>query len=504
MLNREAGSERFRFFYKRIWPALLKLEDELKELYCADNGRPAESPVRLLGVSILQYMEKLPDRQAVEALTFDLRWKSAIGMDVDERGFHSTVLVRFRERLLKAGKEQIGFDAALEVLRSAGYLGKKTPQRLDSTHVLGLLAHMSRLECVRETMRLALEGLEQESRLVRPAGWALWWERYVESKPDYKEKETIFAEKLTQAGQDIKELLTWADELEDRLKKDEAVELLRRVFGENFTYEIDGKVEKQRAQPSGAVHNPHEPEAQWSAKQTSKPMEWIGYKAQIAETVEEMTRAKGEPTKAVITAIVTQEAIASDKSALPVVEEAWQAVGQEPPVKVYADAGYTSGAELARAEGEGRQLCGPVAPPPAKEGRYSSEDFTISIQTRTALCPAGEESTNCSRLENKETCDVAYRFEWKRKLCGGCEQSSKCFGKSQSHRTLVVGQHHELVQRRRQEQKTDEFKQGFSGTFAKPIPDVSRISISGLSLISISDPSPKSIPHPSPSLGQSA
>ena len=48
------------------------------------QGRPGESPVRLLGVSILQFMEKLPDRQAVEALTFDLRW----GMEADEGGFH--------------------------------------------------------------------------------------------------------------------------------------------------------------------------------------------------------------------------------------------------------------------------------------------------------------------------------------------------------------------------------------------------------------------------------
>lgn len=81
MLDREKGSERFRFFFQNVWPALLGLGPALNQMYCADNGRPAENPVRLLGVTILQYMEKLPDRRAVDAMTFDLRWKCALGME---------------------------------------------------------------------------------------------------------------------------------------------------------------------------------------------------------------------------------------------------------------------------------------------------------------------------------------------------------------------------------------------------------------------------------------
>ncbi len=74
---------------------------QLAALYCPDNGRPAEEPVPLLGVLILQYMERLPDRQAAEACTYDLRWKLARGMEADETAFHPMGLVYFRRQLLE-------------------------------------------------------------------------------------------------------------------------------------------------------------------------------------------------------------------------------------------------------------------------------------------------------------------------------------------------------------------------------------------------------------------
>lgn len=71
LLEQGSGSGRFRFFRDKVWPELGRMEPQLQAMYCADNGRPGESLVRLLGVSILQFMERVPDRQAVEALTFD-------------------------------------------------------------------------------------------------------------------------------------------------------------------------------------------------------------------------------------------------------------------------------------------------------------------------------------------------------------------------------------------------------------------------------------------------
>jgi len=473
LLVREKGGERFRFFHEKIWPELRRLEPELTSMYCVDNGRPGESPVRLLAVSILQFMEKLPDRQAVEAMVFDVRWKCALGMELEEGGFHPTVLVRFRERLLAHGMEGIGFETTLDILRKAGYLSKKTPRRLDSTHILGQVAELSRLECVRETMRLAMQALACEEAVERPEEWSLWWERYVESKPDYKAKTETLRLKMNQAGQDVYKVLSWAGDLPEKVRQSEAVELLGRVFDEHFEFTQDNGVVQRRTVPAGAVQNPHDPQAQWSCKNTTKQKKWVGYKAQIAETVEEQPREKGEPTKNVITAMVTQKATASDKAALPVVEQEWELAGEAKPDVLYADSGYSSGAELARARDEGRELKAPVQGPPTKAGRHSVEAFDVSVEKRRTVCPAGYESTNCSRLEEQKTGKVTYRFEWNRSLCQSCDQRDRCLGKGQSHRTLLVGEHHELVQSRRREQKTSTFakdmhpRNGIEGTISE-------------------------------------
>jgi transposase len=467
------GAERFVFFAERVWPELVQLRPQLETMYCQENGRPAEEPVRMAGVLILQFMERLPDRQAAEACTWDGRWKLALHMEVDEPGFHATTLVKYRERLLRHGLERAGFDGVLNAMRAAGYLPRKTRQRLDSSHVIGLVSDMSRLECVRETLRLALEALEPIEALARPPAWPQWWERYVESKLDYKTEAAKLRVKMDQAGKDAWNLLHWTQGQPEAEAAAEALALLQRVYAENFEETDGGGVAQRLAQPPKAVHNPHDPEAQWCKKGTIKGKEWVGYKVQVAETVEELPCAAKEPTRAVITAVVTQEATASDKAALAVVEQAWEATGQEKPAELYVDAGYTSGAELVRAEAEGRELKGPMAPAPTKQGRISSEAFAVNVAERRAVCPAGEPSTNCSRLEEEKTGAVSYRFEWNNRLCGGCEQRTRCMRKSQAHRTLVVGEHHDMIQARRQEQKTAAFqadmqhRNGIEGTISE-------------------------------------
>ena len=51
---------------------------------------------------------------------------------------------------------------------------------------------------------------------------------------------------------------------------------------------------------------------------------------------------------------------------------------------------------------------------------------------------------------------MSYRFEWSWQ-CHGCQWREKCVGTNQRHRTLVVGQYHTLLQKRRREQNTPLF-----------------------------------------------
>ena len=65
-----AQSDRYRLFGKLVYPALAAARSTLEKFYCAENGRVAIEPVLLLGVSLLQHLDGVPDRQAVELLRY--------------------------------------------------------------------------------------------------------------------------------------------------------------------------------------------------------------------------------------------------------------------------------------------------------------------------------------------------------------------------------------------------------------------------------------------------
>jgi hypothetical protein len=156
---------------------------------------------------------------------------------------------------------------------------------------------------------------------------------------------------------------------------------------------------------------------------------------------------------------VTHAAYQSDEAGAEKMATEQAEMGLEKPPVEYVDGAYVSAEKLAEAQAEGRRLVGPAACAPHNNGgRYTTEDFDLRVEERQALCPAGQENTQCSRWEEQATGKVTYRFEWSTH-CAGCPLRERCVGPEQRHRTLVVGQHHRLLQERRREQKTQAFAQ---------------------------------------------
>jgi hypothetical protein len=74
---------------------------------------------------------------------------------------NSDILVFFNSRLVRSSPESPLLwrsQTVLEALQKERLIPKRAKQRLDSTHVLSAVRDMSALECVRETLRLGLEG----------------------------------------------------------------------------------------------------------------------------------------------------------------------------------------------------------------------------------------------------------------------------------------------------------------------------------------------------------
>jgi len=449
-------AEFFVFFAETVFPLLVQYRPRLAPAYHAGFGRPALEPVQLLAVLMLQFVERLPDRQAVEAMHYDSRWRLALHLPAGAAACDPSLLSVFRARLLAGGQERLAFEAVLALLVAEGWVAKRSKQRLDSTHICGLLARMSRLECVRETIRLALEAVA--GRGVFPEEWAALWERYVEGKVDPRSTTETLQQKVREAGADLQNISAWATRQGAVWEQAGEIQLLRRVFGEHYEPDEAGALRSTRARPPGAVQNPHEPEAQWSTKATIKAKAWVGYKTQIAETVQEENCQPGEPTANFLTAIVTQNAIASDKPGMTEVLAEQAELGLAAPSTLYVDGAYVSGPILQQARDEERVVHGPAPASPDRGKTFVVEAFDVDVAARSAVCPAQHPSTQCSRLEEASTGKVSFRFEWKGALCGVCPRRAACVGPTQAHRTLTVGEHHDLLQARRQEMQTEPFK----------------------------------------------
>src|SRR5437660_7082370 len=155
-----ARDDRYRLFAQLVYPPLVKARSDLAKCYCEDNGRVALEPVLMLGISLLQELDGVPDRLAVELLRYHAGWNFALNRQLGDPVFHPSSLVNFRHRLEEHQQSALGFTIILNALAEAGLVSRQSRQRLDSTQIFGRVARMSRLDCVRESLRLTLKELE--------------------------------------------------------------------------------------------------------------------------------------------------------------------------------------------------------------------------------------------------------------------------------------------------------------------------------------------------------
>src|SRR6266568_3009143 len=127
-------------------------------------------------VMVLQRLEGLSDREAVERYAFDSRWRYAAGVGSYDTGgwvrFAHTVLVDMRERLRRSDDKDRIFRVGLEAARQAGVVGLR--RVLDSTPLYDAAATMDTVTLIRSALRgLLAEAdptLEVELRGVLSSG----------------------------------------------------------------------------------------------------------------------------------------------------------------------------------------------------------------------------------------------------------------------------------------------------------------------------------------------
>jgi len=108
-------------------------DEAFEDLFPTGRGRPSVPAAVIASALVLQTLHNLSDREAVEALTFDLRWKAACGFAIDQAAFHPSTLTYWRKRLAGSKRPERIFEAVGQVVAGSGVLAGKRRRAVDST-----------------------------------------------------------------------------------------------------------------------------------------------------------------------------------------------------------------------------------------------------------------------------------------------------------------------------------------------------------------------------------
>ena len=446
-------------------------QDEMFRATYGTRGAPGISPAQLAMVTVLQFTENLTDRQAADAVRGRLDWKYCLGLQLDDDGFDFSVLSEFRSRLVARAMEAALLEALLARLGTLGLVGAGMPQRTDSTHVLGRIRDLNRLELAGETIRAALEALAVAApdwlATVIEASWQQVYGQRIDQirLPESEIRRTALA---VQYGKDGYHLLeaAGAPGAPAWLRELPAVQTLRAVWIQQYYRTIDEHGEKvvrreasEHGLPPGRalIVSPYDPGARYSEKHGKG---WEGYKVHVSETCQEPEPDGTRQAPNLITNVAITEATVPDVAMTEPVHDMLDAVGLLPGEHA-VDAGYTSADLLLAARARGITLVGPLlagTSPQARAGGYTAEAFTIDWQHQQVTCPQGATSIVWSPCRQRGIEAIVVRFA--ADTCQACPAKGLCTRSSRSGRQLSVRPRevHEAVAEARAAQTTGQWK----------------------------------------------
>lgn len=433
-------------------------DHDFAELYSSE-GQPALHPGRLALICVMQYMANLSDRGAVEAIAARIDWKYALGLELTDSSFDSSVLTLFRSRLLNGSKEKLILNKLLERCQQLQLIKAKGKARTDSTHILAAIRNLNRLEYVGETLRSALNALavvhpDWLSNIVFPD----WFDRYSkpveESRlPRGTEARNEYAAKIGQDGMRILEAVYDEPTTPQWLREIPAIETLRIAWTHQYWInngQLSWRSNKDLPPAGVRSNSPYDTEARYGNKRHTT---WLGYKVHLTETCE-------KKQVHLITNVHTTEAHLSD---VDQTESVHQSLADKEllPKQHIVDAGYVDGSLLIESKREYEiELIGPVRDNVSWQSKnpeaYDLSKFKINWKNLTVTCPQGIKSTKKWTFLLDQWGNKVIRVKFPRKACRECKFRHLCTRSKNEPRELTLRhkEEHLAINRRRKRQET--------------------------------------------------
>ena len=427
-------------------------------LYVLDNGRPSVPPSLLAVALVLQTYDGVSDDEAKQRADYDLRWKVALGVELDARPFAKSTLQEFRAQLIVHEEQAAIFQQSLELAKRRGKFRTKTGERrklkvaLDTTNILGRGA-------VKDTYNLLGDGIVKLARVLAKLSrqpWGAWAEaegygRYV-GPTSLKGTAEIDWGDATERRRFLGEIVADADRLlaQARVVRSglapgstaeatllEAAGLLSRVLLQDVERREDGPTIREGVAQDRLL-SVHDPEMRHGRKSASKRFD--GYKAAVAADTDEP----------LIVAVEVLAGNASDaEGALELVEQTETNTGCVVD-ETLGDCAYGSGETRQAFAAAGRTIVAKV-PNPSNQGYFPKTAFVLDLDATSATCPAGQ-----TTQDFRPSATGGGQFRFAPAGCAACPLRAQCV-RGSGGRTVTVHPQERLLRAARAFQASPAF-----------------------------------------------
>jgi hypothetical protein len=439
-------------------------DEDFAEIYCPDNGRPSVAPSLLANALLLQTHDRVSDEEAKARADYDLRWKVALGIEVDERPFAKSTLQLFRAQLILKEKMRAVFTRSLEYAKQSGYLKERRLKViLDTTYILGRGA-------VKDTYNLLGDGIQQLCRGIAAAqeqdlaawvqahgfqgyfGSSLKGEAQVDwddehSRQAFLQAIVADAQRLMVLAQEIRASLAVAD------PAGQQIATAGQLLGQLIDQDVDltgGQAKLKEGVSRDRIVSVHDPEMRHGRKSSSRRFD--GHKAALGVDAESQ----------LITAVDVLEGNAADASpALPLTEASESNTGLVVEETV-GDCAFGDGNTRQEFADAGRKLIAKV-PNTGRKGQIHKSEFRIDLEAMTCTCPAGHTTANLVSMgfwpEHNGIRQPKQSFSFSVETCAACPLRPQCIQtKVNRGRTVQLHPQEDLLRQARTFQKSSTFQ----------------------------------------------
>jgi Transposase domain (DUF772)/Transposase DDE domain len=406
-------------FKTEVLPILFRNEDQYAMLY-GKTGRPNFSVARMLGLCLLQEFNSLSDQQALDAFSFDIRWRYALDISGDGDYLSRRSMVEFRRRLVAKDSEMKLVRNVFDTVRNQALkkLGISTSdQRVDSTHIISNIQTKGRLALFSNTITNFLKNLDEEQFSLVPKSIQQW---------HTTESEGWFGLGPAEQKAKLHDLADYLYELIMLFKNDneitgnEPYQLLSRLFDEQCELKNNpaskkgsSKIQVKKSPEGGeTLQSPYDPDATYGHK-------GVGYSVHITETCNNTDKTE------IITDYEVHGAARSDiGKALSVIERLDDA-GIKPET-LFADGGYPSVPSAQKIIEQGIKFMAPVNRGRLPDDIIGRDSFEYDLKGFSTRCPMGHKPIDHRMLShnNKEGKSLHAIFDGD--TCRQCSLLEKC------------------------------------------------------------------------------